>query len=271
MVVFSIPILVSSDPAAGAENRSADGSQFEVNTDEPIVIPSEATNCELFVSSASVWNVVPNILDSGPDQNNQFYIEIAAVNYVAVIPQGLYDLNTLEAAIERDLENQGAAVGTFSFLPDDPTQKVVIRINVAGIQIDFTPADTPRNLLGFNSQLLPPGGVSVGVESFVADEEAAFNNIDFFLIHSDLCSEGIRLNGEFNQAIAKVDILDTGVGELITNQYFVPVVCECSYLIGAMRKSWRIWLTDQNNERVNTQGEFFNAQIVIQYRLPDIN
>ena len=59
MVVISIPILVSSDPAAGAINISADGSQFEVTTDEPIIIPEESTNCELFVSSASVWNVIP--------------------------------------------------------------------------------------------------------------------------------------------------------------------------------------------------------------------
>ncbi len=268
MVLLTIPLLVSSDVNAGATNKSADGSQFEVNTDQPIIIPEEATNCELFVSSASVWNVIPNVVTG---VNDNFYIEIAAVNYVANIPQGLYDLNTLEQAIERDLENQGAAIGTFSFLPDDPTQKVVIRINVAGIQIDFTPADTPRDLLGFDSQLLPPGGVSAGVESFVADEEANFNNIDFFLIHCDLCSEGIRLNDSFNQAVAKVDIGDTGVGELITNQYFVPVVCPCEYLIGTQRKTWRVWLTNQANERVNTQGENFNAQIILQYRLPDIN
>ena len=269
MVVLSIPILVSSDPASGAINISSDGSQFEVTTDEPIVIPSEVTNCELFVTSASVWNVIPNV-ETGV--NDKFYItESPNPQTVATIPQGLYDLNTLEQAIERDLENQGFPVGTFSFLPDDPTQKVVIRINVVGITIDLTPADTPRDLLGFNSQILPDPGPSAGVENFVADNEAAFNNIDFFLIHSDLCSEGIRLNGTFNQAIAKVDILDTGVGELITNQYFVPVICPCDYLIGSARKSWRIWLTDQNNERVNTQGEAFSCQIVIQYTFPLIN
>ncbi len=269
MVVFTIPILVSSSVEGGAINKSADGSQFEVTTDEPIIIPSESTNCELFVSSASVWNVIPNVTTG---VNDKFYItESPNPQTIATIPQGLYDLNTLEQAIERDLENQGFPVGTFSFLPDDPTQKVVIRINVAGITIDFTPADTQRDLLGFNSQILPDPGPSVGVESFVADNEANFNNIDFFLIHSDLCSEGIRLNGEFNQAIAKVDILDTPPGSLITNQYFVPVICPCDYLIGTMRKSWRVWLTDQDNIRVNTQGEDFNAQIIIQYRLPDIN
>lgn len=264
MVKLSIPILVSSSEDAGAINKSSDGSQFEIITDQPIIIPSEAVNCELFVTSASVWNVVPNIVTG---VNDQFYIEIAAVNYVAVIPQGLYDLDTLESAIERDLIAQGAPSGTFSFLPDDPTQKVVIRLNIAGVQIDFTQADTPRGLLGFNSQLIPPGAPSAGIEYYLADNEAAFNNIDFFLIHCDLCSEGIRVNGNFNQSVCKVDILDTPPGSLITNQYQMPVICPCDYLIGSIRKSWRVWITDQDNNRINTQNENFSAQIMIQYEI----
>lgn len=267
MVWFEIPLLCSSDVNAGAINKTSDGSQFEITTDEPIIIPEESTNCELYATSASVWNVVPNV-ETGV--NDMWYIEIATVNYVVTIPEGLYDLNTLEQTIENDLISQGATAGSFSFLPNDPTQQVVIRLNYAGVQIDFTPADTPRDLLGFNSQLIGPV-LSVGVEFYLGDNEAAFNNIDFFLIHTDLCSEGIRLNGEFNQSIAKVDIGDTAPGSLITNQYFIPVRCECSYLIGTARKSWRVWLTDQANERVNTEGENFNVQLVLRYRLPDIN
>ena len=268
MVLFEIPLLVSSDVNAGATNVSSDGSLFEVNLEEPVIIPSESTNCDLIVTSASVWNVIPNILTG---VNDKFYIEISGAPFIATVPQGLYDLSTLEQAYERDLENQGAAAGTFSFLPDDPTQKVVIRINTAGIEIDFTQADTARDILGFNSQLLPPGGPSAGVESFVADNEAAFNNISFFLIHSDLCSEGIRVNNDFNQSIVKVDIGDTSPGSQIVQQYFRPVSCPCEYLIGSMRKSFRVWLTDQSNNRVNTQGETFNAQIIIRFRLPDID
>lgn len=264
MPTITIPLLVSSSELSGAINKTSDGAQFENITDEPINIPSEAINCVLYVTSSQVWNVVPNVLTG---VNDQFYIEISAVNYVATIPQGLYDLDTLEQAIERDLENQGAPTGTFSFLPDDPTQKVVIRINVADVQIDFTQADTPRDLLGFNSQLLPPGAPSVGIESFLADNEAAFNNIDYFLIHSNLCSEGIMVNGFFDQIICKVDIGDTPPGSLITNQYRIPVKCQCDFLIGASRKRWTVWLTDQDNARVNTQNENFAAQIIIEYEI----
>lgn len=270
MVVFEIPLLCSSDPASGAINKTADGSQYEINTDEPIIIPREAINCEIYATSASVWNVIPNIITG---VNDQFYITIGLIDpqWIVTIPQGLYDLGTLEQAIERGLENQGASVGTFSFLPDDPTQKVVIRINAVDITIDFTFNDTPRDLLGFDSQTLPNAPPSTGIESFVADNEAAFNNIDFFLIHTDLCSEGIRVGGTFNQSVVKVDIGDTPPGSLITNQYFVPVVCECQYLIGAQRKNWKIWLTDQTNQRVNTQNENFTVQLILRYRLPDIN
>lgn len=267
MVWFEIPLLCSSDVNAGAINKTSDGSQYEITTDEPIIIPEESTNCELFATSASVWNVVPNVVTG---VNDMWYIEIATVNYVVTIPEGLYDLNTLEETIDNDLISQGAVGGSFSFLPNDPTQQVVIRINIAGVQINLLD-DTPRDLLGFDNQLLPPGGVSAGVEFFLGDEEASFNNIDFFLIHTDLCSEGIRLNGTFNQSIAKVDIGATPPGSLITNQYFVPVKCECTYLIGSIRKTWKIWLTDQANERVNTEGENFVVQLVLRYRLPDIN
>ena len=268
MVNFEIPLLVSSDPLAGALNVSDDGSQFEVVSDQPLIIPEESINCELFVSSSQVWNVVPNVI---LNENDTFYIEISAVSYVINIPQGLYDLNTLEQTIDNGIVSAGGVSGAFSFLANDPTQQVVIRLNIADVQIDFTQLDTPRELLGFDSQLVPTPNPSVGLEFYLADNTAAFNNIDFFLIHSDICEEGIQINNDYNQAICKVVIGDTSPSSLITNEFNVPVKVPCNHLIGAARKSWRVWLTDQNNNRVNTQGEAFSCQIVLSIKLPDVN
>jgi hypothetical protein len=51
----------SSSPAAGAQNLSADGSQFEINFDTPLHVPAGATVCEMDLLTATVWNTGFNI------------------------------------------------------------------------------------------------------------------------------------------------------------------------------------------------------------------
>ena len=71
IVPEEISLLVSSDPAQGASNVSQDGSSFEIQLDDPIVIPRDALNVTVSVEEASVWWVVPNIIS---DENDTFYV-----------------------------------------------------------------------------------------------------------------------------------------------------------------------------------------------------
>lgn len=261
MSTHEIPLLASSNPDSGAQNVSPGGDQFEINLEDPIQVPSNATSCTVEVQKATIWNVVPNVIAGS---NDQWYTLHAAVNYQVTIPQGLYDLSGLQAAIDIQLQLAGAAAGLITFIADDSTQKAIIRINQAGTQIDLTPADTPRDLLGFNSQLLPPGGVSAGVENFVADNTAAFNTINSFLVHSDIVSRGIRTNNRYNQTIDEV-LIDVRPGSQIVQKNFIATRVPAEQLIGATTKLIKFWLTDEQNRTVNTSGEFWTALVVIRF------
>ena len=71
-------------------------------------------------------------------------------NYTVTIPQGLYDLSGLNQAVLRDLENKGAKINPnplITMTPDDATQKVQIRFNYNNVSIDFTQANTFRDIV----------------------------------------------------------------------------------------------------------------------------
>ena len=263
MVKYDIPIIVDSDTASGALNKSSDGSSFEINLSEEIAIPKNSKTCTVSVQESTVWWVIPNILDSGTSQNNLFSID-DGVNpaYNVAVPQGLYDLNTLQVSLDSAVVAAGGASGLFTLIGDSATQKVIIRINGVGISIDFTIANSFRDILGFNSQVLGP--TLVVQTDFLANNQAQFNTLDYFLIHSDIVSQGMRTNNTFSQTIAQV-LIDQAPGSQIVSKPFNPPKVPASEMIGAKRKLIRFWLTDQSDIRVNTNGENWSARINIEY------
>jgi hypothetical protein len=71
-----ISMIVSSDPANGAINRSKDGSAFEIQFNgDALAVPKDAINVNVKVEEATVWWVIPNI-ESGI--NDKMYISGSA-------------------------------------------------------------------------------------------------------------------------------------------------------------------------------------------------
>ena len=70
LIPQEIPTIAASDSANGALNNSADGSYFEINFDDPLMIPKDAKNITLAVEESTVLWVIPNITSS----NNKLYI-----------------------------------------------------------------------------------------------------------------------------------------------------------------------------------------------------
>lgn len=191
-------------------------------------------------------------------------------NYTITIPQGLYDLNGINQAILRGLENAGAKIDPnplFSLSADEPTSKVEIRINYNNVIVDFTPADTPRIILGFDSAVYGP--YLTAPISILAPNVAAFNQVNYFLIHSDLTNKGIRFNNDYNQTIAQV-LIDVAPGSQIVSRPFNPARISVPELVGAKRNNIRFWLTDDDDNRVFTNNEYWSARIVIRYLKPYI-
>lgn len=269
---FTVPeeisMIVSSDPNNGASNRSPDGSYFEVQLQDGLKIPKDALNVNISVEEATVWWSVPNIITG---QNDKVYITgpdtlDVVQNYVLTIPQGLYDLAGINEAIARELEADGAKIDPeplISLSPDEATQKVQLRFNYATVSIDFTQNDTPRDILGFDAQVYTP----VPDNPLLAPNVAAFNTVNYFLIHSDLTNKGIRFNNNYNQTIGQV-LIDVAPGSQIVSKPFNPARINAPELAGATRTNLRFWLTDDEDRRVDTNSEYWTARIVIHYLKP---
>ena len=271
---FTVPeeisMIVSSDPETGASNLSSDGSYFEVQLQDGLKIPKDAMNINISVEEATVWWVVPNIITG---QNDKMYItapDTADViqNYVITVPQGLYDLSGLNQAVLRELENAGAKIDpdpVITLSPDDATQKVEIRFNYSTVSVDFTQSDTFREILGFDSAVYGP--YLTAPINILAPNTAAFNQVNFFLLHSDLTNKGIRFNNNYNQSIAQI-LIDVPPGSQIVSKPFNPAKISAQELAGTNRTNIRFWLTDDENRRINTNNEYFTARIVIHYLRP---
>jgi len=195
-------ILATSE---GGRNVSPDGSTFYIDFGQQgLKIPSTARNVSLTAEAATIWFVTPNIIT---DENDLLFITGPGSNdvltsYIIEIPQGLYDLNGLENAIQRELANQGAKTSPdalISLLPDDATQRVQLNLNYLTVSVDFSQGQTPRTILGFDNIVLTSPPIS-----WVANDIARFNQVNYFLIHSDLVPEGVRINGSFEQTIMQV-------------------------------------------------------------------
>jgi hypothetical protein len=267
-----INFLVSSDIENGASNKSADGSQFEVQLQDPLKIPKDAINPTVSIEESNIWWTVPNIING---LNDKFYMTAPNAGDVLTpfnitVPQGLYDLSGLAQAILRELANAGAKTNpspVLTFSPDDATQKVEIKANYVGTQIDFTQPQTSREILGFNAQVLGPNGIAPF--SWIADNPAAFNTVNYFLIHSSLVSQGIRINNSYNQILGQV-LIDVPPGSQITSSPRHPARVNASELRGGQYTNLRFWLTDDKNRAVNTSGENWSARIVIRYLIPHV-
>jgi len=271
LVPTEISLLFSSDAKNGATNISNNGDRFEVQFQDGLKIPSNAVNVQVSLQESSIWWVIPNITSG---VNSEFYItaprasDDALTAYQISVPTGLYDLSALNDTIQRELENAGAKISpdpVCTLLPDDATSRAEIRVAYANTEIDFTQSDTFRDILGFNSQIL----TNVAVVPFIhlADNTAAFNTINSFLVHSDLVSRGIRLNNSFNQTLGQVQI-DVQPGSQIVSKPFNPPRVSADELAGSIKSTIRFWLTDQTNSGVNTNGETWSARVVISYLRP---
>lgn len=277
LIEKEISFIATSDPAQGAINRSPDGSSFEVQLEEPLSIPRNALNVSLQVEEATVIWSVPNIITGTNDKIYVFGDDNQAIPvpqlFTVTIPKGLYDVNQLNASIlsqlealgARTLDGSGDPLPLINLLADTATQKVIIRLNYTNVTVDFTQPDTFREILGFNSQVIGPlAGAPINV---LADNVAAFNTINYFLISSDIVNKGIRFNNRYNQIIGQV-LIDVSPGSQIVSTPFNPPKIDMSELIGTNRTNIRFNLYDDSFRSVDTNGENWTCRLAIRYLMP---
>jgi hypothetical protein len=268
LVPYEMALLASSDPSAGSQNLSADGSSFEVQLQEAIEIPKDAEEITIEAQEAAVWFTTANIKTG---VNDTLYVtqpnavDGTLTDYVVTIEQGLYNRTQMYAAFQREIVNQGGKAQSFGFLSEESTQRIILAFNDVGTSIDFNPNNTPRFKLGFLAGIYGP--FNVVPRTVIAQNVAQFASIQFWEIHTDLTNNGIRVNNTFTQAIAQVNI-DKPPGSQVLYRPFNATKIPCPELRGSSRTNIRFWLTDQSNNLVDTNSEYWSVRVVVRYLVP---
>lgn len=263
-VKYQTTLLLSSDSTNDDVIVTDNGSVFQISLDSELRLPETAMVCTVKVDSATIWYNTPNI-EAGV--NDKMFIDDNGTPYVITIPTGLYGITELNDEIDRQVINLGGTSGLISMVGNNSTQKTVIQFNVVGTQIDFTQAQTFREILGFNSRLSPLAPSAVLNETDTGDNIAAFNQVEYYLIHSDVVSNGFTLNNYSSDIIAQV-LIDTTPGKQIVYNPQNPDTITTNELIKVPRRNLTFRLTDQLNRAVNTLGELWSVKLIINYEVP---
>ena len=240
------------------DNGPLSGFSYEI-----IQILGESSTIQSFIIANT-----PDILTNGIYSFSRVRpANVIQDTFIITIPKGLYDLGGLNQAILRELENEGAQNDPNPLIvltADEPTQKVEIRFNYDNVSVDFTQPNTPREILGFQSAVYGP--YATAPENVLAPDIAQFNQVNYFLLHSDLVNKGIRFNNNYTQTISQV-LIDVPPGSQIVSTPFNPAKTNANELKGVKRTLLRFWITDEKNNRIDTNGEYWSARIVIKYQM----
>ena len=261
LIPQSLSFFFSSDPENKAQNVSADGSQFTVVLDRPLSLPKNAVNASLSITQSSIWNTSPNISPSF--NNNIFRFRASGTYYTITFPEGLYSLSGFGNFLSIQFANLQLPSNLFVISGDESTQRTVITFLNAGDLVDFTVANSVREILGFTARVVT---ANIAAYNEYSDGAANFNRVNSYLIRSNIVSQGIPINSIGANIIAQVPI-NVGPGSQINFQPQHPIPVDCSELIGYGKNVFQFSLCDQNLRATPTASEKWNLVMVINYHI----
>lgn len=253
LIKQSMSMVFNSDPDAGAQNVSDGKSAFEVTLDDPLAIPRNALGCTAAITNASVWNTAYNISASFGNNKLRFTTSVApAGSYTLTLADGLYSVVGLNTAISALLINLTLPGTLITVSGDAATGRSIVNLSTSGDSIDFTFANSIREVMGFNSAVITAPSAAY---SFFSDNVAEFNRINSWVIASNLVPNGIPVNSRTKGIIGQINIAAI-VGK---QDNYMPnnlTSFDASSLIGASLTNLRFELLDQNLREVTVPDTF---------------
>jgi hypothetical protein len=266
LIEYKLPIIVNSDPESGAVNISDDGSSFEIELEQPIYVPRESMNCYITVQNFTFWFTFYNVDETNNKFDITYFDGILFVTQSITIDPGLYDMDHLNQEIVRQISKTAIPTDVIQLQPSTSDQKSVIRFNYTDTQIDFNVANSLGPILGFDLRDVPLAPTTTNEQYEKSDSQASFNAVNYVLLHSDLISKGIRVNDKYNQTIAQALLTAEAGKQVISEPQHIPEI-PSNELRGEERTTFRFWITDENDVRLNTRGETYSARLVIHYTM----
>jgi hypothetical protein len=279
MLKNNIDFLISSDPKLGALNKSADGSTFSIRLDENgLGIPRRAQSVTLEVLSAEMWYNTSNITT----KNNQIGVTSGGVTHLLSIEAGLYSIDTLQSGFERAIRAtsdtpfinsllysvNNVSSCYINFVGNQALNKVEINITTTAsntIRLDFgttTTLNSMAELLGFDKVLYQVNPSTT--TTLIGPITPTFNSFNYYLIQSNMVSNGLRINATYQNIIAKIRVTCSPNQQNIYDP-MNPTVNLTPELAGDVRNQFTFTLLDSNLNYVDTKNEFWSATVRLTY------
>lgn len=243
------------------------GSAFRTTFEQPLSLPKEAHNCLLSVLESDIFNVVPNLGTA----STLTITGLSGSDVTVSFPVGIYNLTDINDRINRQMQLDGYDSDLYRMDADTTTGKVIHVINdVASggqaLTVQWSTATAAlQTLIGQTTDVTAPSTAYYFEEG---DNIATFNATRYLLIHSDMVSEGIPINGDYFQIIAKHQIIAAPGGQSVYEPEHLSYI-NVDQLRGNGKSQFRVWLTDQDNNPI-VMTEDWSLNIQIEYDMPVI-
>jgi hypothetical protein len=219
-------------------------SDFTTNFTPPIKLDKNKYH-EIALIGLDMYHSIPNIDES----NNKFYYEIDGVENTITIPIGCYEIESINAFIQKILPN------LIEIRANTNTLKCVIVIKSPSITINFNKPNSLKTLLGFGDITLK------GIGEYESTNIVNIMSINSILVH---CSSinGSYLNSSL-QNIIYTFFPNVPPGYKIVKNPNTPIYLS---VYQPMLYEMRIWLTDQDRNILNTRGEEITIRLHLRSR-----
>ena len=231
-----------------SDNKSS-GYSYDFNTNfNPNV--NIGQNKEIALHSLQMWNSLPNISPTNPQNNIFRYYNGVLWSNNLIIPTGSYSVEDLNEKIKELILNDGGDPNSISLIPNYNTLKCAVVLKNS-YQLDLSPDNTfLKNLLGFSNGLInvtSEGDLNVDIS----------NGITSYNIHCSLIDSSASISNGSQSSVIFSFTPNVPAGNLINQEPINLIYLKCNTNNLSLVN---IRITDQNN---NTLYDLSNENISI--------
>ena len=257
-----VTLLVSS---ANASSVSPDKSEIVYRLKPALNIPKDAKNASIQVNKSQIWWNTPNV----DATNNVLQFVMGGSTQTWTADHGLYSLGDINTSLAYFLHSINMPEDAIQFVGLGYTGKLLVHVKATVATGDITMlwnSSTMDTLLGFNTNANFTVIVADDEESQVANLKAVFNTMLYWCVECHGLGVGEHM---FAENGAQAEIIHTAAPVVSPGQQNIyepvhPLKCPIT-TIGHQIPQISFVLTDQNHQRVSTQGEDWSFTAVISW------
>lgn len=238
--------------SAKCDKKSVLGSTISIDLKTPI----DTYNKKIRVLSSNLWYVFPNV--GAAFGNTTIRFSYNSNIYTFTLLKGLYSIDDINETVIEKLENSGLPNNLFKLIPDEATNRITMKITTSLLfEMDFT--DLVNNKL-FATTLGFEDFIDTSVDTnFDSSNIALLNVNNNVYIHCSFAS-GSYFNQNAGSNIIGSVALRSRPGSMIYTENSHPVISNC---MGGNISSFTIWLTNENEDLLDMNGEEFQLVLEI--------